>query len=78
MDDSIFIKILVVGDSGAGKTSILNQYCHNKFDKNLQPTIGSDFSCKIFNDYEGREVKLQLWDISGSLFFNNITSKNIL
>ena len=65
MEDALFIKILVVGDSSVGKTSLLNQYCHGKFELNVQPTIGCDFSYKLLNDYKGRTIKLQLWDIAG-------------
>jgi len=65
MDDSLFIKVLVVGNSGVGKTSILNQYCYNKFDTSVNPTIGCDFCLKVLHNFEGRTIRLQLWDIAG-------------
>ena len=65
MDDAIFIKALVVGDSGVGKTSILNQYCYNKFDTSVNPTIGCDFCLKVLDDFQGKTIRLQLWDIAG-------------
>ena len=62
---SIFIKIIVVGDSGVGKTSMLNSYCFKKFDSSIKPTVGCDFSTKIVSNYKGKTLKLQLWDIAG-------------
>ena len=38
------VKILVVGDSGVGKTSLLNRFSDNMFNKNFIPTIGNYFS----------------------------------
>lgn len=67
MEEPIFIKILIIGDSGVGKTSLLNQYCYNKFASNNPPTVGCDFSTKVLNDFKGKNIKLQLWDIAGKL-----------
>jgi len=67
IDDAIFVKIIVVGDSGVGKTSILNRYCYNKFDETAYPTIGCDFCLKILDDFDGKSIRLQLWDIAGKL-----------
>lgn len=63
-EDPIFVKIIVVGDSGVGKTSLLNRYCYSVFDSNVAPTIGSDFSTKnvIVNE---TTLRLQLWDVAG-------------
>ena len=41
-----YIKIVVIGDSGVGKTSLLQQYVHSKSSSNTKPTIGADFSKK--------------------------------
>jgi len=65
IDDAIFMKIIVVGDSGVGKTSILNQYCYNKFDEATFSTIGCDFCLKVIDDFEGKSIRLQLWDLAG-------------
>ena len=37
------LKILVIGDSGVGKTSMLQSYINGKIDKSVKPTIGADF-----------------------------------
>ena len=61
MNECKLVKIIVIGDSGVGKTSLLNQYCYNKFDKKINPTIGCDFISKTFQlNNEKDEIKLQL------------------
>ena len=58
------IKIIIVGNSGAGKTSFVNKYIYNKFAQTYSPTIASQFSYKIvkINDVIYR---VQFWDIAG-------------
>ena len=58
------IKIIIVGNSGTGKTSFVNKYIHNKFAQTYSPTIASQFSYKIvkINDIIYR---VQFWDIAG-------------
>jgi len=58
------IKLLVIGDSDTGKTSMVNLYVHNKFDKMKGPTIVGEFQNKSYL-HEGRELKLNIWDIAG-------------
>ena len=65
MNEPLFLKIIVVGDSGVGKTSFLNRYCYGNFSKTTNPTIGCDFSMKVISDYQGKSLRLQLWDIAG-------------
>jgi small GTP-binding protein len=66
MDDSLFIKIIVIGDQSVGKTSLLNQYCYNKFEPIMPATVGCDFTTKVYNNFKGRTIRLQLWDIAGN------------
>lgn len=65
MEDPLFLKILIVGDSGVGKTSLLNKFCYKRFDNSIKPTIGCDFTLKAYENFEGKKVRLQLWDIAG-------------
>lgn len=66
-------KILLLGDSGVGKTSILFQFTNNKFlELNNIPTIGVDYQVKML-DIEGTRIKLQIWDTSGQEKFRTIT-----
>jgi len=66
-------KIIVVGNSGVGKTSLLMRLCDDIFSNVYISTIGIDFKIKTFtldNDY----VKLQIWDTAGQDRFNTIVS----
>ena len=57
-------KVIIVGDSGVGKTNLLTRYCDNTFEDNYVATVGVDFKLKVV-DIEGTRVRLQLWDTAG-------------
>lgn len=57
-------KVLVIGDLGVGKTSIIRRYVHQTFSSNYRATIGVDFALKVLN-WDSETVRLQLWDIAG-------------
>lgn len=59
-------KILVIGDSGVGKTSFVNRYVRNHFSAQMKLTVGADFSMKVIDWDNKTLVRLQLWDISGN------------
>jgi small GTP-binding protein len=58
------LKILVIGNSYSGKTSIVNRFVQGRFDPNYKATVACDFSLKILK-MEETEVRLQLWDLVG-------------
>lgn len=64
MQETKVIKILVVGDSGVGKTSLINRYNSNLFDLNINSTIGVDFAIKNFQKNNTR-YRVQFWDVAG-------------
>lgn len=70
--DSLF-KILIIGDSGVGKTSILNRYASDMFNESFISTIGVDFKIKTMN-IDGNNIKMQIWDTAGQERFRTITS----
>lgn len=58
-------KVLVIGDLGVGKTSIIRRYVHQTYSNNYRATIGVDFALKVLN-WDTETVRLQLWDIAGT------------
>jgi len=67
------LKILLVGDSGVGKSCILLRYADDEFSSNFVTTIGIDFKMKevTVND---TTAKLQIWDTAGQERFRTITA----
>lgn len=57
-------KIIVVGDSNVGKTSLTYRFCEGKFLETSDATIGVDFRERTVN-VDGEDIKLQLWDTAG-------------
>lgn len=64
------VKIIVTGDTGVGKTSVLNSYYDGTFTDNYNATIGVDFKIKTVN-LNNYAIKLHLWDVSGSKNFDS-------
>ncbi|XP_027363689.1 ras-related protein Rab7 isoform X1 [Abrus precatorius] len=65
------LKVIVLGDSGVGKTSLMNQYVHKKFSQQYKATIGADFVTKELQ-IEDRLVTLQIWDTAGQERFQSL------
>ena len=66
-------KLLLIGNSSVGKSSLLFRFVENVWDDNFVPTIGVDFKLKTL-EINGKKVKLQIWDTAGQERFRNITS----
>lgn len=73
-------KILLLGDSGVGKSSTLFKFIYDNFEEDHYTTIGVEFASKIidyheFNphNYENKKIKLQIWDTAGQERFRSIT-----
>lgn len=58
-------KVLIVGPSAVGKTSVINRFVHNQFVLKYKMTIGVDFLTKTLEHQPSKFVKLHLWDIGG-------------
>ena len=72
-------KLLIIGDSGVGKTNILLRFCENNFMSSHLTTIGMkldrvgiDFKLKTI-DIDGKKIRMQIWDTAGQERFKTIT-----
>ncbi|KAE8817606.1 ras-related protein Rab7 [Hordeum vulgare] len=65
------LKVIILGDSGVGKTSLMNQYVNKKFSNQYKATIGADFLTKEVQ-FEDRLFTLQIWDTAGQERFQSL------
>ncbi|KAK8275166.1 hypothetical protein V6Z12_D10G119600 [Gossypium hirsutum] len=65
-------KLLMIGDSGVGKSSLLLSFTSDSFEE-LSPTIGVDFKVKYINAGD-KKLKLAIWDTAGQERFRTLTS----
>lgn len=74
MGDEILatFKILIIGESGVGKSSLMLRFTDNDFDQDQALTIGVDFKTKIIN-IDGVNIKLAIWDTAGQERFRTLT-----
>ena len=66
-------KLLLIGDSGVGKTSLLFRFADDKFNNSFISTIGIDFKIRTI-EVDGKKIKLQIWDTAGQERFRTITT----
>lgn len=74
MQYDYLVKLLLIGDSGVGKSSLLVKFADDKFSPHIGQTIGMDFKVKMLN-LGGKRVKLQIWDTAGQERFHTITQQ---
>lgn len=65
-------KVIVIGDSGVGKTNLILRFSDKHFNNNYVATIGVDFKIKTITIGDKR-IRLQLWDTAGQERFRTIT-----
>ncbi|MBD3196062.1 MAG: GTP-binding protein [Candidatus Lokiarchaeota archaeon] len=71
-------KILVGGNAGVGKTSLLRRYVEGKFDDSTIMTVGVDFFIKELEFDSGTECTLQLWDFGGQERFRHLLENYVM
>ncbi|KAH7637750.1 ras-related protein Rab-35 [Dermatophagoides farinae] len=72
-DYDYLFKLLIIGDSGVGKSSLLLRFADNTFSGTYISTIGVDFKIRTI-EIDNERVKLQIWDTAGQERFRTITS----
>ncbi|CAG7836495.1 unnamed protein product [Allacma fusca] len=65
-------KYVIVGESGVGKTALLEQFVENRFNMNLRNTIGVEFTRQVIT-LDGKEIVLHIWDTCGGEKFFSLT-----
>ena len=72
-DYDYLFKLLLIGDSGVGKSCLLLRFADDTYTESYISTIGVDFKIRTI-ELEGKTVKLQIWDTAGQERFRTITS----
>ncbi|KAL7590766.1 ras-related protein Rab2BV [Lactuca sativa] len=72
-DYDYLLKIVLIGDSGVGKTNILSRFTRNEFFLESKATIGVEFATRTLQ-VEGKTIKAQIWDTAGQERYRAITS----
>jgi len=66
-------KILLIGESGVGKSCILQSFVENEFILNHLPTIAIDFKTKVIQ-VDHKQLNMQIWDTAGQERYRTITN----
>ncbi|XP_078526325.1 ras-related protein Rab-25 isoform X2 [Lissotriton helveticus] len=72
-DYNFVFKVVLIGESGVGKTNLLSRFTRNEFNHDSRTTIGVEFSTRTIM-VEGMTVKAQIWDTAGLERYRAITS----
>ncbi|RKO83336.1 RAB11a member ras oncogene family [Blyttiomyces helicus] len=75
MDDQYdyLFKIVLIGDSGVGKSNLLTRFTRNEFNLDSKTTIGVEFATRTLS-VDGKVIKAQIWDTAGQERYRAITS----
>ena len=65
-------KIVLIGDSGVGKSNLLSRFTRNQFNMESKMTIGVEFATRSIQT-DGKTIKAQIWDTAGQEKFRAIT-----
>eukprot|EP01138_Halocafeteria_seosinensis_P005980 gb/GECG01006112.1/.p1 GENE.gb/GECG01006112.1/~~gb/GECG01006112.1/.p1 ORF type:complete len:214 (+),score=26.11 gb/GECG01006112.1/:1-642(+) len=72
-DHDYLFKIVLIGDSGVGKSNLLSRFTRNEFNLESKATIGVEFATKTV-EIDGKIIKAQIWDTAGQERYRAITS----
>ena len=68
-------KVVLLGESGVGKTCIIARFINNTFEENLISTTGASYAGKTmtFDEYGGKSIKFEIWDTAGQEKYRSLT-----
>ena len=66
-------KIVLIGESGVGKTSIISQFIHKIFQDDIQPSMGGTFTSKSLVFDDGKIIRFDIWDTAGQEKYRALT-----
>jgi small GTP-binding protein len=72
-DFNLLYKVVIIGESGVGKTNIISRFISNEFSSENKSTIGVEFAHGEVKVEEGLNIKVQIWDTAGQERFRAIT-----
>ena len=72
-DYDYLFKVVIIGDSGVGKSNLLSRFTRNEFHLDSKSTIGVEFATRSIQ-HDGKVIKAQIWDTAGQERYRAITS----
>ena len=74
MDEPISVKVVLLGESGVGKTSIINQFISKKFNPKMSTSVSAQFISKVLEFPEqNRKIRFDIWDTVGQEKYRSLT-----
>jgi small GTP-binding protein len=73
-DYDYLFKVVLIGDSGVGKSNLLSRFTRDEFNLESKSTIGVEFATKSVQAGDGKVIKAQIWDTAGQERYRAITS----
>ena len=73
-DCDFLYKIVLIGDSGVGKSNLIMRYMKNQFEQYSRTTIGVEFQSKKIRTEDDTVIKAQIWDTAGEEKYKSVTA----
>lgn len=65
-------KVILLGESGIGKSCLIKRFCQNEFDQNTQVTLGSSFNSKTIYFKTNESLQMNVWDTAGQESYRSL------
>ena len=74
-DNAKTCKVVLLGESGVGKTCIIARFINNTFEDNIMSTTGASYAVKTmsFDEFNGQSIKFEIWDTAGQEKYRALT-----